>query len=78
MAHTVYHTDGDFLSRLYGSIETMADAAITVGTKQFMAHKTVLVLEAKALYEPIIEEFNSNDDGIDILLLRNDVDEAAF
>jgi hypothetical protein len=48
------------LIQLYNSIDITGDVAFTVGTMEFRAHKRVLALEAKALYELIKAEESSS------------------
>jgi hypothetical protein len=51
----------DLLIQLYNSVDITGDVAFTVGKKDFRAHKCVLALEAKALYELIeVEESSSS------------------
>jgi hypothetical protein len=51
----------EFLIQLYNSVDITGDVAFTVGTMEFRAHKCILALEAKALYELIeVEESSSS------------------
>jgi hypothetical protein len=71
-------------SQLYRSVETTSDVTFVVGNvgKNFMVHKCILALRARALYELVIVEelSNSNNEGhcSSIIIVLPDIDEKAF
>jgi hypothetical protein len=71
-------------SQLYRSVETTSDVTFVVGNggKDFMVHKCILVLRARALYGLIIVEELSNNNkeghGSAIIIVMPDIDEKVF
>ena len=78
----------DNYDQLYRSVETTSDVTFVVGNvgKEFMAHKCILALRARELYELVIveEELSNNNNDDDegrssgIFIVLPDIDEKVF
>jgi len=71
----------DILTKLYRSVDETYDATFIVGPspKKIKAHKNVLAVQARDLYELVVtEEQASSSDTEDIAIILSDVDVDAF